>query len=102
MKTHTLALRSAAALACLIALPLLQAANVTDDFSVAVTGGPAGGSTAFGYFSYNSASVIAGGGSNSGNGLLTDPAFTPDGTRLVTGHDTTALVWDVAAATGAK
>ena len=80
MKSHTLALRSAAALACLMALPSLQAANVTDDFSVAVTGGPAGGSTAFGYFSYNSASVIAGGGSNSGSGLLTDPAFTPDGT----------------------
>ena len=80
MKTHTLLLRSAAALACLMALPSLQAATVTYDFSVAVTGGPANGSTAFGHFSYDSASVIAGGGYNSANGLLTDLAFALDGT----------------------
>ena len=29
-------------------------------------------------------------------------AFTPDGKRLVTGHETAALVWDVSSATGAK
>ena len=80
MKTHTLALRGAAALACLMALPTLQAAPVTYDFSVAVTTGPAGGSTAFGHFSYDSASVIAGGGYNSATGLLTDLAFALDGT----------------------
>ena len=80
MKTHTLVLRSAAALAFVMALPSLQAATVTYDFSVAVTSGPAIGSTAFGYFSYDSASVIAGGGYNFGNGLLTDLAFALDGT----------------------
>ena len=80
MKTHTLVLRSAAALACLMALPSLQAAIVTYDFSVAVTTGPAGGSTAFGHFSYDSASVIAGGGYNFATGLLTNLAFALDGT----------------------
>ena len=80
MKTYTLVLRSAAALACLMALPSLQAMPVTYDFSVAVTSGPAGGSTAFGHFSYDSASVIAGGGFNSTIGLLTDLAFALDGT----------------------
>ena len=80
MKTHTLALRSAAALACLMALPSLQAATVTYDFSVAVNGGPAGGTTASGYFSYDSSSVIAGGGTNSATGLLTDLVFALDGT----------------------
>ena len=80
MKTHTLALRSAAALACLMALPSLQAAPVTYDFSVAVMTGPAAGSTAFGHFSYDSASVIAGGGTNSATGLLTNLAFALDGT----------------------
>ena len=53
---------SAAALACLVALPQVQAATVTYDFSVALTTGPAAGTTAIGYFSYDSASVIAGGG----------------------------------------
>lgn len=80
MKTHTLALRSAAALACLLALPALQAATVTYDFSVALTSGPASGTTALGHFSYDSASVIAGGGYNFGIGLLTDLAFDLDGT----------------------
>ena len=80
MKTYTLVLRSAAALACLMALPSLQAMPVTYDFGVAVTTGPAGGSTAFGHFSYDSASVIAGGGTNSATGLLTDLAFALDGT----------------------
>ena len=80
MKTHTLVLRSAAALACLMALPSLQAAIVTYDFNVAVATGPAGGSTAFGHLSYDSASVIAGGGYNSAIGLLTDLAFALDGT----------------------
>ena len=80
MRTHTIVLRSAAALACLMALPSLQAATVTYDFSVAVMTGPAGGSTAFGHFSYDSASVSAGGGYNSATGLLTDLAFALDGT----------------------
>ena len=80
MKTHTLVLRRAAALACLVALPPVHAATVTYDFSVAVRTGPAIGSTAFGYFSYDSASVIAGGGRNSGTGLLTDLVFDLDGT----------------------
>ncbi|MBC7733266.1 MAG: hypothetical protein H7306_15430 [Bacteriovorax sp.] len=79
MKTYALVLRSAAALACLLALSSLQAATVTYDFSVAVMTGPAAGSTAFGHFSYDSASVIAGGGYNSTNGLLTDLAFALDG-----------------------
>jgi len=79
MKTYALVLRSAAALACLMALPSLQATPVTYDFSVAVTTGPAVGSTASGHFSYDSASVIAGGGYNSANGLLTDLAFALDG-----------------------
>ena len=79
MKTHTLVLRSAAALACLMALPSLQAATVTYDFSVAVNGGPASGTTASGYFSYDSASVIAG-GTNTANGLLTNLVFALDGT----------------------
>ena len=80
MKTRTLVLRSAAALACLVTLPSLHAATVTYDFSVAVTSGPAVGSTASGYFSYDSASVIAGGGFNTASGLLTDLAFALDGT----------------------
>ena len=80
MKTYALVLRSAAALACLLALSSLQAATVTYDFSVAVTTGPVGGSTAFGHLSFNSASVIAGGGTNSAIGLLTDLAFALDGT----------------------
>lgn len=33
---------------------------------------------------------------------LKDLRLSDDGTRLITGHDTTALVWDVAAATGKK
>lgn len=80
MKTRTLVFHSAAALACLVALPSVQAATVTYDFSVVVTTGPAAGTTASGYFSYDSASVVPGGGYNNGVGLLTDLAFDLDGT----------------------
>ena len=79
MNTQTFFLRSAAALVCLAVLPSVQAATVTYDFSVAVTTGPAGGTTASGFFSYDSASVIPG-GTNNGTGLLTDLVFDLDGT----------------------
>ena len=79
MNTRTFFLRSAAALVCLAVLPSVQAATVTYDFSVAVTNGPAGGTTAFGHFSFDSAIVIPG-GSVSAVGLLTDLAFALDGT----------------------
>ena len=70
--------RSAVVLACLLPLSSLHAATVTYDFSVAVTSGPASGSTASGYFSYDSASVTPG-GVNGTNGLLTDLVFDLDG-----------------------
>lgn len=79
MNTQTFFLLSAAALACLVALPPVHAATVTYDFSVAVTSGPASGSTASGYFSYDSASVNPV-GNNSVVGLLTDLEFVLDGT----------------------
>ena len=79
MNTQTSLLRSAAALVCLAALPSVQAATVTYDFSVFVTSGPAVGSTASGYFSFDSAIVIPG-GNVSAVGLLTDLAFDLDGT----------------------
>ena len=79
MNTQTSFLRSAAALVCLAVLPSVQAATVTYDFSVLVTNGPAGGTTASGYFSYDSASERPG-GNNTGTGLLTDLVFDLDGT----------------------
>ena len=59
--------------------PSVQAATVTYDFSVAVTNGPAGGTTASGYFSYDTA-IVNPGGIVSAVGLLTDLAFVLDGT----------------------
>ena len=79
MNTQTFFLRSATALVCLAMLPSLHAATVTYDFSVAVTSGPASGSTASGYFSYDSASVNPV-GYNGVVGLLTDLVFDLDGT----------------------
>ncbi len=79
MNTQTFFLRSAAALVCLAVLPSVQAATVTYDFSVFVTSGPAAGSTASGYFSYDSAIVIPDRTVN-GVSLLTDLAFDLDGT----------------------
>ena len=79
MKTTTLLRRSAAALVCLAVLPPVQAATVTYDFSVLVANGPAGGTTAAGYFSYDTATVIPG-QNVSAVGLLTDLVFDLDGT----------------------
>ena len=79
MNTQSFFLRSAAALVCLAMLPSVQAATVTYDFSVAVTSGPASGTTASGHFSFDSAIVIPG-GNVSAVGLLTDLVFDLDGT----------------------
>ena len=76
MNTQTFFLRSAAALVCLAVLPSLQAATVTYDFAVFNMSGP-GDTAAYGHFSYDSASVIAG-GTHSGTGLLTDLEFDLD------------------------
>ena len=79
MNTQTFFLRSATALVCLAMLPSVQAALVTYDFSVLVTSGPAGGTTASGYFSYDTAIVIPD-RTVSTVGLLTDLVFDLDGT----------------------
>ena len=79
MNTQTFFLRSATALVCLAMLPSVQAATVTYDFSVLVWNGPAGGSTASGYFSYDTA-IVDPGRTVSAAGLLTDLVFDLDGT----------------------
>lgn len=77
MNSQTSLLRSAAALVCLAMLPSVQAATVTYDFAVFGMTGP-GDIATYGHFSYDSASVRAG-GTNSGTGLLTDLEFQLDG-----------------------
>ena len=79
MNTQTFFLRSATALVCLAMLPSVQAATVTYDFSVLVWNGPAGGSTASGYFSYDTA-IVDPGRNVAAAGLLTDLVFDLDGT----------------------
>ena len=74
-----------------------SAATVTYDFTVIATDGPLNGSVAPGVFSYDTSSVIAGGGLNSATGLLTGLSFTWNGTTFDrTTANTGALEFDAA------
>jgi PEP-CTERM motif len=61
------------------AIPAVEASPITYNFSVTATSGPLDGTTASGTFSYDSSSIVPGGGYNLNTGLLTALNFTWDG-----------------------
>jgi hypothetical protein len=68
----------AAALTTLMVAPCARAVPVTYDFTVTGTSGPLSGTVAHGSFSYDSSSVVPGGG-HAATGLLTGLSFSWNG-----------------------
>jgi hypothetical protein len=69
-----------AALALSLMAPSVASASpITYDFSATATDGPLSGTTERGTFSYDSGSIVPGGGQNAGAGLLTALSFSWNG-----------------------
>lgn len=69
----------AAAVAAISFVPAAEATPITYNFAVQVTSGPLSGNAQSGSFSYDSSSIVSGGGYNSNSGLLTAFNFNFNG-----------------------
>ena len=77
MQSNNRLLAAAVGLALTIAMmPEAEASPVTYSFSVTATTGTLSGTTALGTFTYDTSSIVPGGGFKDGTVLLTDLAFT--------------------------
>lgn len=82
----------AAAVAAISLVPAAQATAVNYNFTVKVTSGALAGNVQDGSFSYDSSSIVSGGGFNSASGLLTAFNFTFDGTTYDASSANTGLL----------